>query len=74
MNIRSRLRELGCVKHNYLGDGVYCGYDGYQVWLIVERENGLHEIALGEDDLLPALFNYAREVGSEVAKPIKEAE
>lgn len=33
-------------NETHIGDGVYCSFDGYQIWLRTERENGWHEIAL----------------------------
>ena len=30
----------------YLGDGVYGHFDGVYFWLLTERFNGLHQIAL----------------------------
>lgn len=48
----------------YLGDGVYAEFDGYQVWVRTQREFGWHEIALE-----PAVYNrlreFARSVGVE---------
>lgn len=44
----------------YLGDGVYCGFDGFQIWLYTS--NGLVEenfIAL-EPDVMASLYRYAR--------------
>ena len=42
----------------YLGDGVYASFDGYQIWLHAEREQGWHVIAL-EPAVLTALIAYA---------------
>ncbi len=42
---------------DYLGDGVYASFDGFQVWLRVERESGFHEIAL-DPHTLDALMRY----------------
>lgn len=30
----------------YLGDGVYASFDDHQIWLRVDREGVVHEIAL----------------------------
>lgn len=30
----------------YLGDGVYAGFDGHQIWLVCRREEGYNFIAL----------------------------
>lgn len=42
----------------YLGDGVYAGHDGYQVWLTVGSHMNAELIAL-EPDVLKALVTYA---------------
>ena len=45
-------------EQRYLGDGLYCGFDGFQIWLYAS--NGLRvsdEVAL-EPNVLEALFNY----------------
>jgi GT2 family glycosyltransferase len=41
----------------YIGDGVYAGYDGYQVWIYTDRDDGRSYIAL-EPDVLDALADY----------------
>lgn len=34
-------------KPRHIGDGVYASFDGYQIWLRVDREFGMvHEVAL----------------------------
>lgn len=33
-------------KDEYLGDGLYASYDGWQFRLWTERENGVHEVFL----------------------------
>lgn len=60
MDMREKLSKLGCKPetHNYLGDGVYCGFDGTYVWLVVDRNGLSHEIAL-ENEVLAALYRYA---------------
>lgn len=45
----------------YLGDGVYAGFDGSQIWLWTERETGRHEIAL-QPPVMVALTDYADRV------------
>lgn len=47
----------------YLGDGVYAGHDGYQVW--IWTSNGIEEsaaIAL-ERGTLHTLLSYAQRIG-----------
>ena len=45
------------MREEYLGDGVYASFDGYQIWLRTPRENGDHTIAL-EPEVLRALKEY----------------
>jgi hypothetical protein len=48
------LDEHECKRRIYLGDSVYIGHDGYQIWLVTDRStprsptggSGLHYIAL----------------------------
>lgn len=45
----------------YLGDGVYAEYDGIQVWLSAEREDGrTHRIAVEPEVLQSLNAFYAR--------------
>lgn len=60
----SELRRLHSLKgtrlnqHDaYLGDGVYASFDGYQIWLRVERINGEHAIAI-DDQCWASLVAY----------------
>lgn len=41
----------------YLGDGLYVDYDGYQIRLWTEREHGIHEVFL-DRTTLGSLMNY----------------
>jgi hypothetical protein len=41
----------------YLGDGVYAGFDGYQIWVWAERDGREHAIAF-EADTLAMLAQY----------------
>lgn len=41
----------------YLGDGVYASFDGYQIRLYTERDNGTHEVFL-DDRTLAALESF----------------
>jgi len=45
------------MEDEYLGDGVYASFDGYQIWLKTERETGWHEIAL-EPPVFERLLEY----------------
>jgi len=51
-------------KPLYLGDGVYASFDGYQIWLSTESEDGPHRIAL-EPLVYEALRQFARRIGIE---------
>lgn len=44
---------------DYLGDGVYVGHDGYQLWLTVDSHSNRELIAL-EPSVLEALNRYAK--------------
>lgn len=41
---------------DYLGDGVYVRFDGYQIWVSADRYGMLHEVALE-----PAVFEKLRQ-------------
>ncbi len=49
----------------YLGDGVYASFDGYQVWLHVGSHDSPPVVAL-ESNVLIALLRYAKERGMNV--------
>jgi hypothetical protein len=52
----------GETLQQYLGDGVYASFDGYHIWLRVEREFGhVEQIAL-EPDVVAQLVVYADKV------------
>lgn len=51
----------------YLGDGVYASFDGWQIWLSTLRENGEHRIAL-EPYVFHALCRYAKALHIEPAQ------
>lgn len=53
-----RLRELA-ERGDYLGDGVYASFDGYQVWVKAQRDSIEHAVAL-ERGVLVNLLTYAR--------------
>ena len=48
----------------YLGDGVYASFDGYQIWLRVDRENGPERIALE-----PSAYLQLREFAKRIWGP-----
>jgi hypothetical protein len=45
----------------YLGDGVYAGFDGYQIWIWTERDGREHAIAL-EPEVLTKLAKYTADL------------
>jgi hypothetical protein len=52
-------------NNEYLGDGVYASFDGYQVWLAVNHHENL-QVAI-EPKVMRQLFAYASRVwGNEV--------
>ena len=44
---------------DYLGDGVYVGHDGYQIWLTVDSHHNAPLVAL-DPSVLKALVQYAK--------------
>ncbi len=52
----------------YLGDGVYASFDGYQIWLRIEREGVPESIAL-EEQVLVALDRYVQSVRDKYDAP-----
>lgn len=48
----------------YLGDGAYADFDGYQVWITITTSNGIvttNEIAL-EPKVMQRLINYWKKI------------
>lgn len=50
----------------YLGDGVYASFDGYQIWLHLERHDSPPLIAI-EIQVYDALKHYAKRIWGENA-------
>lgn len=65
MNPVEWLKAQRCQAVRYLGDGVYAGTDGYQIWLCCERSGSrdtpLHYIAL-DAPTMKALVDYDAEL------------
>jgi len=58
-------------KMEYLGDGVYCGHDGYQVWLTTGSHENEPLVAL-EPSVMKKLVSYAVSVfGDSVVKGVQ---
>jgi hypothetical protein len=66
MNLNEIGKEFG-VKAEYMGDGVYATFDGYQIWLHTMRENGWHRVAL-EDSALANLLDFRRRCGKDTSE------
>jgi hypothetical protein len=45
-------------QETHLGDGVYASFDGWYIWLAVERAGGRERVAL-EPQVFDALLGYA---------------
>lgn len=61
MNEAETLRdEFACTEIEYLGDGVYAGFDGYQIWLCCRRDYQMHAVAI-EPAVYGKLKVYAEE-------------
>lgn len=43
----------------HLGDGVYASFDGYHIWLNVQRENGWERVAI-EPSTFRNLLDFAK--------------
>lgn len=54
-------------EESYLGDGVYAWFDGYQIWIKTERENGWCEIALE-----PKVFDKLNEYKQRITNSLKK--
>lgn len=55
----------------YLGDGLYCRYDGFSVWLRAPRERGDHEVAL-EPQVLASFLRCIWQGGDTHARRVLE--
>ena len=53
--------EATGMQDDYIGDGVYAHFDGYQIVIRTERDDGIHWIAL-EPSVLRALNHYSNRV------------
>jgi hypothetical protein len=74
------MRELHSLNggfHDYLGDGVYASFDGYQIWLAANHHE--NKVVALDPEVFRALVRYAerlkeaikeaRETGGGDAKP-----
>lgn len=61
MTPEQALKNQGCQKLTYLGDGVYAGFNG-AIWIATDKEaNDVNIIAL-EPEVLYALGQYAERI------------
>lgn len=51
------------IPEEYLGDGLYASFDGYQIRLRAPRDHGDHEVYL-EPPVLKAFLEYAMQIGA----------
>jgi hypothetical protein len=51
----------GLKLRRYLGDGVYAGFDGYQIWVWAERDSFTHAVAF-EAETLASLAKYTADL------------
>jgi hypothetical protein len=56
------IEEHSLTAAEYLADGVYVAHEGWQLWLLTERDGVVHNIAL-EPTAIVALLDYAQRVG-----------
>ncbi len=61
--IEQAMTARGCnsFPKSYLGDGVYAGFDGYQIWLFTEREQDVAQRIVHEIALEPACISSLKE-------------
>jgi hypothetical protein len=51
-------------NETYIGDGVYASFDGYQIWLRVNRDGMRDETIALEPNVFAELYHYAARVFS----------
>ena len=67
--MKNTLSEYG-TNPEYIGDGVYIvrdTFDCMQFWLMTERENDIHRIAISTN-MLSTILNYAAKMINEMEK------
>lgn len=64
------LLDFDCMENTikYIGDGVYAGFDGYQIWLVCRREADFHYIALDQKTFIN-LHSYASNLYNSKKEP-----
>lgn len=55
--------DLNPYGSTYLGDGLYAGFDGFQIILYTERESGTHWVAL-DPSVFSALLRFKEKVSA----------
>ncbi len=52
------------MKDEYIGDGVYVSFDGYQIWLAANHHE--NRVVALEPEVWSQLVEYAKRIGFEV--------
>lgn len=56
-------------KHEYIGDGVYVSFDGYQIWLSANHHD--NEVIALEPAVMGRLVDYANKVFNRETEDVK---
>jgi hypothetical protein len=78
--MRKKLLEAGIKDADYIGDGVYVGNDGYQIWLYTEGEMGIYTRIALDNRVMEALLRYnklfktAQKMGVEIFPHLNKEE
>jgi hypothetical protein len=59
-NMQNQSEESVASKAEYLGDGVYASFDGYQIWLAANDPQ--NKVVALEPEVFAALVAYAEEL------------
>lgn len=65
-------RDLKTGFHDYLGDGVYASFDGYQIWLAANDHR--NKVIALEPSVFAALMRYRDDLIRELAAETKDVE
>ena len=60
------IEASGCWRDEYLGDGVYASFDGYQIWLAANHHE--NKVIALEPLVLNALWAYAARINPRAQK------
>jgi hypothetical protein len=56
------------IHDEYLGDGVYASFDGFQIWLDTRAQSPVNRIAL-DPQTYSALLRYAQRIKALITPP-----